>query len=255
MAHTPFMREQANNDTMVICIHGFWGSPCQFHFLADELFAQGYSVQAVLLPGHGSTGEAFARFGLEDWEGHVQQVIEAAARKYRHIWLIGHSMGGLLALQASLEATNPISGVVALAPPMGMRLCLRGIWNGARVVLSADEGQDERLQSYKKANSVGCTKLLTYPRWLRQGYDLQKLISKAKGFIPRIKVPVLIIRSEKDESVHKKSGQRLFEALTCAQKKLITLKDSWHAYYTPTEQEQIKDEIVRFLKGQMTIDQ
>jgi carboxylesterase len=42
------------DDRGILCIHGFTGAPEGLRFLADRLAGRGFTVSAVLLPGHGT---------------------------------------------------------------------------------------------------------------------------------------------------------------------------------------------------------
>ena len=50
----------AVTDRAVLLLHGFGDTPQTLHYVADALFAAGYTVRAPLLPGHGRT---LAEFG------------------------------------------------------------------------------------------------------------------------------------------------------------------------------------------------
>ena len=58
--HSPFVEELENSNTMVIFIHGILESPNQFNNLSRIAIDNNVSVCAILLDGHGRTGEDFA---------------------------------------------------------------------------------------------------------------------------------------------------------------------------------------------------
>ena len=60
-------------------IHGFTGSPSEFRRIAYELREEGYTIQAVRLPGHGTTPEDMRRTGWTDWYGHVLESYDELA--------------------------------------------------------------------------------------------------------------------------------------------------------------------------------
>ena len=57
--HRPYYREREGADTIVIFIHGFFGSPSQFWELSAIAWEKGYSIASLLLPGHGGIMDRF----------------------------------------------------------------------------------------------------------------------------------------------------------------------------------------------------
>ena len=80
MTHEPYLIEHPLADTLVLLIHGITGSPHQFDALAQRLYAEGNSVQSLLLPGHGGTAKAFAQSGRLQWEQSVNTCLLYTSR-------------------------------------------------------------------------------------------------------------------------------------------------------------------------------
>lgn len=99
--------------------------------LRAALVDAGWRVYSFDLPGHGmSEGERVYTPAWRCLSDDVNDVIEAAAeRENRAIFVLGLSMGGLLALHAALQARRgSVAGVVAMAPalsPEGVPWILR----------------------------------------------------------------------------------------------------------------------------------
>ena len=85
----------------VYIIHGFTNTTYEVKELAIYLSKQGFYTRADNLPGHGTTPEDCNRCRYSDWIEFVEQGIAEMASQCDNIYVIGISMGSVLALQAS----------------------------------------------------------------------------------------------------------------------------------------------------------
>ena len=93
--------------------HSVWG--LQTRYLAHH----GYNVLAVDLPGHGrSKGQALS--SVEDMADWLLALLDAAG--VQQATLIGHSMGSLIALEASFRASARVSKLVMVGTAYPMRV-------------------------------------------------------------------------------------------------------------------------------------
>jgi carboxylesterase len=110
--HAPIHLERGEPGALLI--HGFPGTPAEVRPLARLLFDAGWSVRAPLLPGFGADIETLFERDHEAWMEAVDEALQDLAQDHHPVLLIGHSMGGALALHAA--ARRPVSGLVVLAP-------------------------------------------------------------------------------------------------------------------------------------------
>ena len=113
----PFRLDGSNGEAVVLQ-HGFTGTPALFRLMAPVLNQAGYTVQAPLLSGHGTSLEDMAAHGAEDWVRSARQGIEEVAG-HRRIHLVGHSLGGLLGLALAREAGA--ATVTTITSPVRLR--------------------------------------------------------------------------------------------------------------------------------------
>ena len=99
-----------SSDRAVYIIHGFSSTTYETKQLAKFLGDNGYCAIAKNLPGHGTTAEECNRIRYVDWLNHVKEDIAILASKSKNIFVIGCSMGGVLALYAA--SIFPLNGCI-----------------------------------------------------------------------------------------------------------------------------------------------
>lgn len=102
----------------IVCllIHGFGGSLVEMEPLALALEGEGFTVVRLLLPGHGTTIEDFSQTFFPDWVAAAEHACQKEIDRGKKVIVIGHSMGGSLALH--LAEKYDLAGVVTLAAPV-----------------------------------------------------------------------------------------------------------------------------------------
>ena len=85
----------------VYIIHGFTNTTYEVKELARYLGEQGYYTVAHNLPGHGTTPKDCNRCKYTDWIEFVEQGVAEMSSQCANIYVIGISMGSVLALHLS----------------------------------------------------------------------------------------------------------------------------------------------------------
>ena len=95
----------------VVLIHG-WSCDRTYWRAQIEPLLAAYRVVSVDLPGHGSSGTDRARWTLAAFGEDVRAVV--AALGLERVVLVGHSMGGPVALEAARRLGDKVAGIVAV---------------------------------------------------------------------------------------------------------------------------------------------
>ena len=119
----------------VIGFHGFSGYPGELALIAKLLYESGYDVYVPRYPGHGTDGEDFSNTNSQMWVEEALRSYELINGKYKSISVIGHSMGGGVALAGVGEGVET-DGLILAAPAVwgGDHLALpyrAAAWSGA----------------------------------------------------------------------------------------------------------------------------
>lgn len=99
----------------VVLFHGLAANKRIMSYLAEDLANQNLRVFAPDFPGHGRTSGPFSPQGADTCgEALVKELIERRAIVPEHTILVGHSMGGAIAIRVSGHL--PMAGVIAISP-------------------------------------------------------------------------------------------------------------------------------------------
>lgn len=228
-------------DTIVIFIHGILEGSMQFRSLAKIAYDAGYSTLVLLLPGHGKKGEDFANTSMGKWIHYVNKRIKNMEDKYRRIILVGHSMGGLLAVEYVSHFTSNVAKLILIGFPVK-------IWVNPRVIVGAYKisiGKINKKEKYVvaecRAMGVEATKLIGCMGWIPRYIELLHLVYHSRKQIKKINLPIIIIQSCKDEFICKKINKYISKSNI----QLYNLENSYHFCYDHTDLNKLEEIIKR----------
>lgn len=228
----------------VLLIHGFTGTPAQLRPLGEALNREGYSVLAVLLPGHGTTIEDMETRKWSDWLHAVRDAFNTLARKCDDIFVAGLSMGGILALIMAEEM--PVKAAVSIASPLRLK-------NWA-AYFSALAGPFMRYQGWPKDPDKAGIKENEYhigysATPVRKVPDLLRLVRMAEHGLDKITCPLLIVQPLMDDTVRQDSPQFICAgAVHSPWKEILRLENSKHVCTVEPEFDKLYNAISSLFK-------
>lgn len=243
--HQPYTLTRNDADTAILLVHGIYGSPSQFEQLAKTLYQQGYTVRAVLLPGHGCSVKEFSRAKAKDWYAEVSRAANSLSKRYKNIYMIGHSMGGLLIINEAIK--NGVNGVILMSVPMKVKMSLGTFRISLKMLWGNPDKDNDFLKSYRNAYSIQKGPIWHYILCFPRMINLLQMIRNTRNSLCKVDSPVLIIQSRQDETVCWKSVNIFKESLNCSVDTLL-LDKSGHSHYHPEEVDRINDAICTFVR-------
>jgi carboxylesterase len=103
------------NGRALLLLHGFGDTPQTLRYLADRLHAEGYTVRAPLLPGHGRGLRDFATASADDYLRSARDELTRLRARTPWVGLIGLSMGGAIASRLAADGSD-VRVLALLAP-------------------------------------------------------------------------------------------------------------------------------------------
>ena len=82
----------------VLLLHGLTATTAEVRPLAKRFHDEGFTVSAVLLPGHGTTPEKLSHTHRREWIAVCEKAYAELQKKCSRVIVGGESTGGILAL-------------------------------------------------------------------------------------------------------------------------------------------------------------
>lgn len=229
--------ELAGGPAGCLLIHGFTGAAVEMRPMGDYLAARGMAVSAPLLPGHGTTPEDLNRTTWQDWYGHVEGALAALQARCEKVFVVGFSLGSLLALHLAAKQAQRLAGVAALSPALLVRDWRIGLVPLLRHFIRfmpkdldpqhCDLTDKEALKSFWSYD--------VHP--VLAAYQLHLLQKVVRSELGRIHAPALIIYATGDMSIHPQSGPTLYKEIGSADKETLVLHNCGHGLVLDVERE------------------
>lgn len=138
----------------LLLIHGYGQNRYAWHLpgrsFANHLAAQGFDVYSMDLRGHGKSGHFGSRRPISPSD-HVREDVPTAVEEIQRIsgsapiWLVGHSLGGLISYAAASSMQDAVAGIATFGSPYHFT---RGSWAlaqlGALLLLIDGRVQQQR---------------------------------------------------------------------------------------------------------------
>jgi alpha-beta hydrolase superfamily lysophospholipase len=249
-----------NPRALVAVIHGLGEHSGRYAALAGDLVKARFTVVALDLPGHGEAPGP--RGDMPSWTRVRDQIVPLLFTAARGLpdqplemprVLLGHSMGGVMALDFALAHPRDILAVVASAPglkseiPPWWKLALANVARVTSPSTGFPHGLDESGMSRDPEVLAGRkSDRLVHDRISPRLYFAfeearQRVMREAR----RLKLPALLLHGTADRVVDPKGSLEFNGAAPHDLCRLITYRDAYHEIFN----DPARDQVVRDLKG------
>jgi carboxylesterase len=224
-----------------LLLHGFTSCPFELRLLGDHLQNEGYTVSIPLFPGHGTSPRDLKGCSWMDWYETAKQALFELRKTCQTVYVIGLSMGGSIALH--LSAHYEVDGIVALAPGLYLKNKLSFL---SHILYPFYPYSKKWLGPDIKA----AVETITYDKIpVRSLSELLYMFKHLRDDLADINAPLLIIHAKKDHVIDGKSAQEIYKKVSSKNKRILSLKNSYHIITLDVEKEQVFRETLNFLKS------
>lgn len=229
-------------ENAVLFIHGILGTPHHFDFLR-EILPEGFTAKSLLLTGHGGNTKDFGRSSMAQWKEQCESALLELSASHKRVFLVGHSMGSLLAVHLALVYPDKVSGIFALAIPLRIRFGMRALASSLHTAFAAPKTDSPFQRVCREACSVKLSKNpFAYLPWIPRFLELFALSREIREAMPNLKVSCTLIQSARDEMV----SPAALRFAACA--KTVVLPESFHYFYSKEDRGRILEEWNKYIE-------
>lgn len=229
--------------SIVVFIHGHMGCAKQFSAIVSGM--KDVDCTCVTLPGHEADIKSFLKTNRKDWQRCVAALLEQLRQEYDDIILVGHSMGGLLSINAAISCPDHIKAIVAIALPLRIKITYRGLKIRSRMVSKPNANEGKDVSAARAHNGVSGITMRNAILLLPNLNELLILMRHTRRSIPALTVPLVVINSRNDEIVSARSIDAVKKSLPSA--RVIALERSSHFWISDEDTACIVDTINELL--------
>ena len=225
----------------VYLIHGFSNTTYEVKQLADFLAKNNFHVIANNLPGHGTSVEECNRVKYTDWINAVTQDVAKLASESEKVYVIGCSMGGVLALY--LSSLFPLNGCIVGGTVLKFKNSFTVNYLNTIMckILKVSHKNDT-----SKNKSVQFYGYSAYP--LIALNEFKKLIKIVKKNMGKIKSPTLIIHSNIDRLSSEENIDIIQNKIKSKTQELLKVNQAHHNLFDENpDQKLIFTRILKFI--------
>lgn len=186
----------------ILLVHGLGDSPFSFADVSRSLVQQGFHVQALLLPGHGSDPQHMMLSSYQDWQRIVDHYATLLKGEYAEVWLGGYSTGANLVTLHAL-AEQDISGLLLFSPGFQSKALFLEKFTPAVAAIWPYGWQ---------SNEVNLAKYTSAPVQGAVNYSKSAKLVREALKVKQVSIPTLIVISEHDSVVDASAIESLFSS-------------------------------------------
>ncbi|MDT8859320.1 alpha/beta hydrolase [Alkalihalobacillus sp. MEB130] len=249
--------EVADPRGVIVMVHGAGEHHGRYLWLAKKWNEHGFDVIMGDLPGQGKTrGKRGHIQSFNQYLDSVEEWLDEARLKGVPIFLLGHSMGGLVVIRTLMErSTAMIEGILLSSPCLGLSEPPAKTKEFATKILhriapsfSQNAGIRSELATRNEAireeyikDELRVTKVSA--RWYQELSKAMRLAHRYPEKFPNL--PLLVLQSGEDYIVNKYDVRQWFDQLSLSEK----YYKEWEGFYHEVFNEPERDNVFRHAIG------
>ncbi len=257
-----WMPEDGGVRAVIVIAHGAGEHVGRYEHVAARLIAEGYAVYALDHRGHGrSEGTRALIDRLDNAVADLDALVLLAGSEHPELplFLLGHSMGGTIAVQYALAHQQRLAGLILSGPlaaldaaPAPVRVIARALSAVAPklpaiAVDSTLVSRDPEVVKAYEADPLNHHGKLP----VRTVAELGAAIDAFRGAVGAITVPTLIMYGTADGLAPPSGAKMLADRIGAADKTVKPYEGLYHEIFNEPEQDRVLDDLCEWLAARV----
>lgn len=242
-----------------LCLHGFTGTPFEVRPIAEALAAQGFTVLAPVLAGHGGTVSELSRTRFDDWVASAERGLQALRNEVGDVpvAIAGFSLGGLLALRLAHLHPTWVRALAVMAAPLRLRplevAAVRAVMRLPEILRVGPLAALPKARGFDVVDVEMGRRNPSLPAMPLAGvHSLIELGALVRRDLPSIHTPTLVMHGALDRTVPLEDSLELAGTIGSTTLERLWLPRSGHLLAIDVERRTVVDAIGRFFAKHLT---
>ncbi len=244
----PFLLYNPNASTGILLVHGLMAAPEEVRPLADFLFAQGYTVYAPRMAGHGTSAVDLSKREHGEWQASVQRGYCILEDCCDQVIAAGFSTGAAVIQQLIINKPSLFSALISISAPLrftkfsahfaspvnsiNQTLHALGLGHFAKPFVTNHADNPH-------INYLRCP--------IASIVQIQQLMKSVIPRLHKITLPTLIMHANHDPKVHVKSAKDLYKLIGSDFKQYQEVNSSQHGIIRGDISIEVFAQVAKFL--------
>lgn len=233
-----FYFKKDSGKSAALLLHGFTGNTSDVRQLGRFFEKKGMTAYSFNYEGHAEHPKNITKSSPYIW---YKQAVDAydflKGEGYEDIFVVGVSIGGVLALNLSLD--RDVTGVATVCSPMYLK-------DSETLYGQFTQYAEKYLRMFEKLTPDQIDKELEKLEMTDTFEDIRTFIKMVKGKLEDILIPTFVAQGEKDEVINPDSANIIFDNIGTEEKELEWYKDGGHVLTIDQAKGELFEDIYRF---------
>jgi acylglycerol lipase len=251
--------EAPNARGEVLITHGFGEHSGRYGALTDHLLNHSYSVTAYDHRGHGlSDGLPGHVESFAEYDGDLAKLVSSVGLRSQTklLFLIGHSMGGLLALRYVARISGTLTGAIISAPlievavPVAahkLMIARVGARMAPRMRLDNEINPSYLSRDPEVGRAYAADPLVNRKVSAKWFAEATRAMHEVVEWAPRITTPLLVLHGTEDRLASVDATRRIFERIASPDKELVIYPGFYHELFNEPEKRDVFERVTDWL--------